>query len=98
MATASVDLIHQQLRLRIMATLRAVPEGDLIEFTRLRDILGATDGNLGTHLSILEQAGFIGISKEFVRRKPRTQIALTRAGQEAFEAHVRYLRDIIDGS
>ena len=93
-----VELIHQQLRLRLMATLHGLKEGEPIDFPRLRDILGATDGNLGTHLTLLEGAGLIEVRKEFSHRKPRTLIVLTAAGREAFQAHVRYLRAIIDGS
>jgi len=95
---APVELIHQQLRLRLMATLNGLAEGESIEFPRLRAILGATDGNLGTHLTLLESAGLIAVRKEFAQRKPRTLIALTPAGREAFQAHVRYLRAIIDGN
>ena len=52
------EIIHQQTRLRIMATLNALAEGKQVEFTRLRSIVGATDGNLGAHLVTLENAGY----------------------------------------
>ena len=95
----SVDeIIHQQVRLRIMATLNAVPEGERLEFTRLKAIVRATDGNLGAHLATLENAGYVGIEKDFVARKPRTRIAMTRAGRKAFARHVAYLRDILAGA
>ena len=62
-ATASaVDIdpvIHAQARLRIMATLAAVPVGDELHFPRLRELLDMTAGNLSTHLSKLEGAGYI---------------------------------------
>ena len=91
------DVIHQQVRLRIMATLNALEAGETMEFTRLRTILQATDGNLGTHLGTLEGAGYVEIAKEFADRKPRSLIRLTRAGKTAFEDHVRYLREILEG-
>jgi DNA-binding MarR family transcriptional regulator len=91
------EIIHQQVRLRIMATLNAVPDGEWLEFTRLKAIVRATDGNLGAHLTTLESAGYVGIEKDFVVKKPRTRIAMTRAGRKAFARHVAYLRDILDG-
>jgi DNA-binding MarR family transcriptional regulator len=92
------EIIHQQVRLRIMAALNAVPDGEPIEFTRLKAIVQATDGNLGAHLGTLENAGYVGIEKDFVAKKPRTRIAMTRAGRKAFARHVAHLRDILDGS
>jgi DNA-binding MarR family transcriptional regulator len=92
------EIIHQQVRLRIMAALNAVPDGEPIEFTRLKTVVQATDGNLGAHLATLENAGYVGIQKDFVAKKPRTRIAMTRAGRKAFTRHVAHLRDILDGS
>lgn len=92
------EIIHQQVRLRIMATLNAMPDGERLEFTRLKSIVRATDGNLGAHLATLEGAGYVGIEKDFVAKKPRTRIAMTRAGRKAFARHVAYLRDILDGT
>jgi DNA-binding MarR family transcriptional regulator len=92
------EIIHQQVRLRIMATLNAMPEGERLEFTRLKAIVQATDGNLGAHLTTLESAGYVGIEKDFVAKKPRTRIAMTRAGRKAFARHIAYLRDILDGA
>jgi DNA-binding MarR family transcriptional regulator len=92
------EIIHQQVRLRIMATLNAVPEGEPIEFTRLKAIVQATDGNLGAHLATLENAGYVGIEKDFVAKKPRTRVVMTRMGRRAFARHVAYLRDILDGT
>jgi DNA-binding MarR family transcriptional regulator len=92
------EIIHQQTRLRIMATLNALADRERVEFGRLKSILRATDGNLGAHLTTLESAGYISIEKDFVGKKPRTRVVLTRAGRKAFAAHVAYLRDILDGT
>lgn len=94
----SDEIIHQQTRLRIMAALNVLPPRERIEFTRLKTIIQATDGNLGAHLATLENAGFIGVEKDFVGKKPRTRIAMTAAGRGAFARHVAYLRDILDGA
>ena len=90
------EVIHQSLRLRIMATLNALPAGELIEFTRLRAMLSVTDGNLGAHLATLETAEYVTIKKDFTARKPRTRVAITRRGRAAFARHVSYLRDLLD--
>lgn len=89
------EIIHQSLRLRIMATLNALPAGDKIDFTRLRTILGATDGNLGAHVITLENAGYVSVEKLFEARKPRTRIAMTERGRAAFAAHVAFLQSVI---
>jgi DNA-binding MarR family transcriptional regulator len=91
------DLIHQPLRLKIMAALNGLAARESMDFTRLRSVVEATDGNLGAHLSKLEEVGYIMIEKTFIDRKPRTRVALTREGRKALVTHVAYLRDILDG-
>jgi len=90
------DIIHQQMRLQIMATLSALPSGEAIEFTRLKAIVRATDGNLGAHIGTLEGAGYIDVKKDFIGKKPRTRVSLTRSGRKAFARHVEFLRTILD--
>lgn len=90
------EIIHQSTRLKITATLNALGSGELIEFGRLKQILGATDGNMATHLTALEKAGYITVEKDFVGKKPRTRIALSREGRRAFERHVAYLKGLLE--
>jgi DNA-binding MarR family transcriptional regulator len=92
------EIIHQPVRLKIMAALKALPGQEAIEFVRLRAIVGATEGNLGAHLTTLEKSGYIQLEKDFVGKKPRTSIALTAAGRRAFERYVDHLRGILDGA
>ncbi len=91
------EVIHQSTRLKITATLNALPSGEMMEFGRLKAILGATDGNMATHLGALEKAAYIEVAKDYVGKKPRTRVALTREGRRAFERHVAYLKDLIEG-
>ena len=91
------EIIHQSIRLKIMAALNALPGGEQLEFTRLKAIVQATDGNLGAHLTTLENANYVAIKKDFVAKKPRTRIAMTKAGRKAFAEHVAYLRAVLDG-
>jgi DNA-binding MarR family transcriptional regulator len=91
------DHIHQPLRLKIMAALNGLAARESMDFTRLRSVVEATNGNLGAHLSKLEDVGYITIEKNFIDKKPRTRVALTREGRKALVTHVAYLRDILDG-
>lgn len=91
------EIIHQPVRLRIMAALVAMDDKAQLEFTFLRDMLSLTDGNLGAHLRKLEQAGYLSISKTFVSRKPRTYIYATEQGRKAFNDHVAALEIILRG-
>ena len=90
-------LIHQPMRLKIMAALKALPGAEQIEFVRLRKIVDATEGNLGAHIQTLEQAGYIAVEKDFAQNRPRTRVKLTKTGRRAFEDYVGYLRDLIAG-
>jgi DNA-binding MarR family transcriptional regulator len=88
-------VIHQPARLKIMAALKALPPPEQLEFMRLKAIVKMTDGNLGAHIVTLEQAGYVEVEKDFVGRKPRTRVRLTRAGRRAFETYVAFLRDLV---
>ena len=91
------ETIHQPVRLRIMATLVTLEQNDEVDFIYLRDLLDATDGNLGAHLRRLEEAGYITISKTFVERKPRTYVSATAEGRRVFQEHVAALESILKG-
>ncbi|HEY7076394.1 MAG TPA: transcriptional regulator [Solirubrobacteraceae bacterium] len=84
--------IHQPVRLGILTVAR---ETKRVDFVTLREMLGVTDGNLSRHLATLEEAGYVTIEKEFENRKPRTWIAITRAGRKALSAEIAALRDIV---
>ena len=90
------EIIHQSVRLKIMSALNALPRQALLEFVRLKAVTGATDGNLGAHLTTLEKAGYVKIVKDFVDKKPRTRVGITTSGQRAFQNHVFYLREILE--
>ena len=90
------EIIHQPIRLRIMAALTA-PGCDTqgLEFARLKKLTGATDGNLGAHLDHLARAGYVEAAKAFVARRPRTTVKASPAGRAAFARHVAFLQAII---
>ena len=91
------SIIHQPVRLKLMAALKVLPPGEAIEFMRLKAIAKATEGNLGAHITTLEDSGYVAVEKDFVAKRPRTRVALTHQGRRAFEDYVGYLRDIIGG-
>lgn len=88
--------IHQPTRLKIMAALKALPPREQLEFTRLKSIIGATDGNLGAHIATLEQANYVEVVKDFAGKKPRTRVRLTKEGRRAFEGYIEFLREIVN--
>ena len=92
------SIIHQPVRLQIMSSLVALDAGEQVDFVYLRKILNLTDGNLGAHLTKLENTGYIKIDKTFIARKPRTFISVTGKGRDAFDGHTEALKQIIEGS
>jgi DNA-binding MarR family transcriptional regulator len=90
------DIIHQPLRLKIMAALKALPEGERLEFVRLKAIVNATEGNLGAHIGTLEKAGYVKVEKDFHNNRPRTRVSMSKLGRRSFQAYVDYLKDIFD--
>lgn len=89
-------IIHQPSRLRIMAALVALPVGESLDFVTLKDIAKLTDGNLSSHLSTLEQAGYVSIDKTFEGKKPKTRVWVTSSGREAFSKYVEELEKILN--
>jgi DNA-binding MarR family transcriptional regulator len=90
------NLIHQPVRLKIMAALKALPSGEKIEFVRLKKLVDATEGNLGAHIQTLEEAGYVTVEKDFADKRPRTRVAIAGKGRRAFEDYVSYLRGILE--
>ena len=91
------EIIHQSLRLKIMAALNTLPATAGLEFSRLKKLTGATDGNLGAHIETLSKAGYVAVEKAFVGKKPQTKVIATAAGRGAFARHVASLQEIIAG-
>ena len=85
-------VIHEKGRLAIMSALAATPE---LSFTELRDTLGMTDGNLTTHIRILQQEGFISVAKSYQNNRSLTTCSLTKAGRKAFAGYIDLLEQIV---
>ena len=82
----ALDLIvHAPVRLAILTILISVKSAD---FTYLKEATETTDGNLGTHLQKLEDAGYVKIQKSFIGKKPKTTLSITKSGRKAYESYV----------
>ena len=86
------DIIHSKIRLGVMSILMTAESA---QFTYLKEVLEATEGNLSVHLKKLEDAGYIKVEKKFVRRKPQTLLKITSKGRKAFEKYLEVLEKII---
>jgi DNA-binding MarR family transcriptional regulator len=91
---ADIDqVIHAPARLMVLTYLYVVESADYVFLVRLT---GLTWGNLSTHLSKLEEAGYIAIDKEFKGKKPHTTISLTEQGRAAFREYKKSMQQILD--
>ncbi len=92
---ANIDkLVHEPARLSVLATLSYVERADA---TFLQKQTGLTWGNLSSHVSKLEAAGYLALEKSFVDRKPRTMLRLTPLGREAFQDYRKRMLDALNG-
>ena len=89
-------VIHAQARLRIVATLATLREGESMSFPRLQELLDMTSGNLSTHLRKLEDAQYVSVDKAHEGRMPVTYLSLTKTGGRAFEDYTEALRELLE--
>lgn len=91
---ADIDqVIHAPARLMVLSYLYVV---DSVDFIFLRRMTGLTWGNLSTHLSKLEEAGYVAIEKGYKGKKPHTMIRLTDQGRVAFREYKKSLQQVLD--
>jgi DNA-binding MarR family transcriptional regulator len=83
---------ENRTRLGIMSVLMV---NDDVEFTRMKELLQTTDGNLASHITALEKAGYVEVNKQFIGKKPNTTYAVTRAGRKAFTQHLDALEKLL---
>lgn len=92
---AEIDrLIHEPARLMILANLYVVESADFIFLMRQT---GLTWGNLSSHLSKLEEAGYVDVEKEFRGKKPHTMLHLTDEGRGAFSEYRQSMKQVLNG-
>ena len=88
-------VIHSQVRLAVLSLLLSLKSAD---FNYLKKLTETTDGNLSTHLTKLEEAGYILIAKSFRGKKPLTTCALTEKGRKAFAGYLKALEEYFPGN
>lgn len=93
MAFKALDpLLHSQIRLAIMSLLISVDRAD---FVFIKEKTGATAGNLSVQIDKLSTAGYIGVTKGFEGKKPKTTCKITPEGVDAFESYVANLQSYL---
>jgi DNA-binding transcriptional ArsR family regulator len=92
-AAANLDrLIHERTRLAIVSALAV---NTSLTFNELKQLLGASDGNLSVHARKLEDAGYIACTKSFSGRLPKTEYKLAAAGRRALEKYLDHMEALI---
>lgn len=90
---AGIDqVVHAPPRLMVLTYLYVVESAD---YVFLRGLTGLSWGNLSTHLSKLEAAGYVAIEKEFKGKKPHTMIRLTDEGRRAFREYKQQMQQVL---
>ncbi len=85
-------LIHERMRLGIISALAV---NEKLSFNDLKKLLNTTDGNLSVHARKLEEAGYIGCTKYFDGRVPKTDFRLTPEGRQALERYLDHMEALI---
>jgi len=85
-------VIHSPARLMVMTYLYAVESADYIF---LQNLTGLTWGNLSSHLSKLEEEGYVAIEKEILGKKPHSMVHLTEAGRDAFRNYKNAIQQVL---
>jgi len=85
-------IFDHRIRLGIMSILMV---NEYAEFNTLKELLGATDGNLASHIKALEKAEFIIIEKQFIGKKPNTRYSSSKLGKLEFKKHLNALEKLI---
>ncbi len=89
---AALDrLVHEPARLAIMTSLSSCASADFLFLQRLT---GLSKGNLSSHLTKLETAGLVQITKRFIGKQPNTAVELTPLGRTTIARHWQQLEQL----
>jgi DNA-binding transcriptional ArsR family regulator len=86
-------IVHEPARLMILMVLYGVESAD---FTFLLNATELTWGNLSSHVTKLEEAGYVEVEKGFVGKKPRTMVQLSKAGRRAVDTYRDTMRGALE--
>lgn len=87
-------LLHNRLRLAVMATLAHNKE---IDFVSLKKAVDTTDGNLSIQLKKLSGEGYVSTEKTIQKNRPQTNVTITSKGIEVLREYKKLLDNWIDG-
>ncbi len=82
-----------RIRLGIMSVLMV---NEYADFKTLKELLGATDGNIASHTKALEKQKYIKVEKSFIDRKPNTRYIASDKGRKAFQEHLEALEKLLN--
>ena len=85
-------LLEHRLRLALCVLLSRF---ETLSFSKLKNLTGETDGNLGANLRKLEEARYVLVKKMHVDRKPVSWYSLTAQGRKALRRHLNALTEVI---
>lgn len=85
-------VLENRTRLGIMS---ALVVSKSVDYNRLKELLGVTDGNLASHLKTLQKNGMIIVSKRFIESKPNTSYSVTDEGRKIFTGHLEAMEYIM---
>jgi DNA-binding transcriptional ArsR family regulator len=85
-------MIHEPGRLMIVALLAGVERSD---FLYLQHETGMNKGTLSSHLSRLEESGYVDVEKTYRGKVPQTLLSLSATGRKAFEQYRRKLKEAL---
>lgn len=85
-------LIHEPARLIILGMLSVVAEADFLFLMKTAEL---TRGNLSSHMTKLETAGYIEVRKEFAGKTPRTVLSITPVGKAALDLYRKKMKAVL---
>lgn len=85
-------LLENRIRLGIIS---ALVVNESLDYNDLKELLGVTDGNLASHIKVLEANNLITVKKQFSGRKPRTSYSITAKGRHKFKEHLDALEELL---
>ncbi|MGM0665748.1 MAG: winged helix-turn-helix domain-containing protein [Bacteroidota bacterium] len=88
-------LLENRVRLGIMSALMV---NESIDFNTLKELLDVTDGNLASHMKMLEKHELVKVTKQFIGKKPNTNYSITARGRNIFNSHLSALEQLMNKS
>ena len=86
-------VFENRVRLGVMSILIV---NDHADFNTLKKMLNVTDGNLASHITVLQNKNYIKVKKQFLGKKPNTTYSVSSSGKKAFHEHLNALEKLIN--